>query len=517
MSKDALALQPLENRTVPDLLDRSASFGLDRVWVTEAQSGKVLHYGEFLERTAQTAHKLRARFVPGSHIAMMQSNTIEFFIVRFAISVAGMVEVSLNGEQKGTVLKGMLETTQPVAFIVEEQYLGNLTDCGFDLSSSSLIVGREIQALCAQHSPWSERPQVDILPSDPCRILFTSGTSGVSKAAVLSHAYEVYVGKAYADSDTLRGDDKFLYTTRLFHADAQFLISTLLHIGASFILMTHFSASQFWPLALRYGATSFLFVGTILAILIKGEKPPAGHKMRLAFGGGCPGPIWERWSEHTAIPVVEAFAMTECIACTLNTLKNPKIGSQGKPLAGYQVAVVDQFDRKLASGERGEIVIRSEEPFALMSGYLNNPQATLERYRNLWFHTGDMGSMDEEGWLYFHGRLKDALRVKGENVSAEELQNIADDHESIVSTAAVGVASEMGDEEILLYVQLKSGHTIDPQQLCEFIAERAVAFMVPRYVRLVESLPRSVSEKVSKTTLSRQPDEKTWERPDAVR
>ena len=299
MPNNALALEPIENRTVPDLLDRSAGFGVERAWVTEAQSGKVLHYGEFLERTAHAAHKLRARFEPGSHIAMMQSNTLEFFIVRFAISVAGMVEVSLNGEQKGAVLKGMLEPSQPVAFIVEGQYLDNLNGCGFDLTSSTLIAGEEIESLCAQSSPWDERPQVDIKPSDPCRIMFTSGTSGISKGAVLSHAYEVYVGKAYADSGTLGPDDRFLYTTRLFHADAQFLISTLLHVGASFIVMPRFSASQFWPLALRYGATSFLFVGTILAILFKGARPPEGHQMRLAFGGGCPGPIWQKWLEHT--------------------------------------------------------------------------------------------------------------------------------------------------------------------------------------------------------------------------
>ena len=209
--------------------------------------------------------------------------------------------------------------------------------------------------------------------------------------------------------------------------------------------------------------------------------------------------------------------MTECIACTLNSLENPKIGSQGKPLAGYQVAILDEYDRRVRTGERGEIAIRNDEPFALMSGYLGNPRGTLERFRNLWFHTGDLGSMDDEGWLYFHGRLKDALRVKGENISAEELQNIADGHESIVSTAAVGVPSEMGDEEILLYVQPKPGQSIDPQSLCEFIAERAASFMVPRYIRFIETLPRSVSEKVSKTTLARQPDDQTWERPDARR
>ena len=515
MTDAVLELATLETRTIPDLLDRSARFGLERDWVTEADSGKVLRYGDFLERTACAAKKLASQFAPGSRIAMMQSNNIEFFITRFAISVAGLVEVSLNGEQKGAVLKGMLETSDPAAFIVEQHYLSNLTECGYNLASKPIVRGDEIVTLCAEKAPWSERPRPDIEPGDACRIIFTSGTSGPSKGAVLSHAYEVYVGKAYADSATLTGEDRFLYTTRLFHADAQFLISILLHLGASFILMARFSASQFWPLALRYRATSFLFVGTILAILIKGEKPPAGHTMRIAFGGGCPGPIWERWLAHTGVPVVECYALTECIACTLNTLENPRIGSQGTALSGYEVMIVDDYDREVARCERGEIVVRNHEPYALMTGYLNNPQATLERFRNLWFHTGDLGCMDEDGYLYFLGRLKDALRVKGENISAEELQNIVDDHALVVSSAAVGVPSAMGDEEILLYVQLKPAVDISPQALCDFIAERAVSFMVPRYIRFVEDLPRSVSEKVSKTTLAREPDADTWQRRDA--
>ena len=153
----------------------------------------------------------------------------------------------------------------------------------------------------------------------------------------------------------------------------------------------------------------------------------------------------------------------------------------------------------------------------MMSGYLDNPEVTLAHFRNLWFHTGDLGSMDTERNLYFHGRIKDSLRVKGENISAEELQSIVDSHPGVVISAAVGVPSEMGDEEILLYVQASIEGTPSPDDICQFVAERAVAFMVPRFIRFVDSLPVSVLEKVSKTTLAREPDENTWERPGARR
>ena len=514
---NSLPLPALEQRTIPDLLERSASFGLKRPWVVEAESGKQLEYGDFLERTAAAAKVLATRFPRGAHVAVMLTNTVEFFIVRFALSCAGLVEVSMDGEQKGPVLKGMLETAKPVGMIIDSRYMSNVLGCGFDLANTVVMDDDAIEELCALRAPWRERPDVDIAPGDPCRIIFTSGTTGASKGAVLSHAYEVFVGSQYADNVDLTTKDRFLYTTRLFHADAQFLIATMLHTGSSFILMPRFSASKFWPLAVRFGATSFLFVGTILAILCRTEKPPPEHKMRFAFGGGCPGPVWERWLEHTGVPVVECFAMTECIACTLNNLESSRMGTQGQAMSGYEIAVVDDLDRRLAANERGEIVIRTTEPFAMMSGYLDNPAATLACFRNLWFHTGDMGSIDEDGYLTFHGRLKDALRVKGENISAEELQNLVDSHPDVVISGAVGVASEMGDEEILLYVQPKPGQSIDPQGLCDFISERAAAFMVPRFVHIVETLPRSVSEKVSKTTLPREPMPDTWERPGARR
>lgn len=508
-----LELAPLETRTVPDLMARSAAFGLERSWVVEASTGKTLCYGEFLERTASTALKLSRQFPRGAHIALMLSNHIEFFIVRFAISCAGLVEISLNGDQKGSVLKGMLETAKPQGFIVEDAYLENLNGCAFDHASTPKIVGAQIAALCADRAPWDSRPDVHIEPHDTCRILFTSGTTGVSKGVVLSHAYEVFVGHRWGGVLELTPDDRFFYTTRLFHADAQGLVSAFLHRGASTVIVEKFSASQFWPVAVRYQATCFMHVGTILAILNRGPVPPPEHNIRLAFGAGCSLALWRDWTQRTGIALLEGFGMSECLACTFTSAADPVPGSAGKALPGVEIAIVDAFDRRVPCGMRGELVIRSQEPFAMLSEYLDNPGVTLERFRNLWFHTGDLGSMDEEGNLYFHGRMKDSLRVKGENISAEELQHIVDSHPGVVVSAAVGVPSIMGDEDILLYVHRSASHEVTEEEICRFVEARAVSFMVPRYVRFIDSLPVSVSEKVSKTTLSRVPDEKTWVRP----
>jgi crotonobetaine/carnitine-CoA ligase len=511
-----LQLATLEQRNVANLLDESAQFGLDRTWITEGWSGRSMTYGEFLEHVSATAQTLAGRFSPGTHVALMLANHIEFIILRYAISCAGLVEVSLNGDQKGSVLRGMLDTAQPLAVIVDTQYLDNLTGCDFDLDKVAVITGDAIAALCAGREPWDARPAVALGPGDTCRILFTSGTTGISKGVVLSHAYEVFVGARWCGACGLNPDDKFLYTTRLFHADAQGLIGAVLHAGCSFVITERFSASQFWATAVKFSTTCFVYVGTILAIINRLGDPPPGHHIRKAFGAGASPGLWESWESRTGIKVIESFGMSECLACCCTSLDGIAVlGACGKALPGMELAIVDELDRVVAPGTRGELVVRSHEPYAMLTGYLNQPEITLERFRNYWFHTGDLGSMDADGNLFFHGRMKDSLRVKGENISAEELQGIVDNHPAIMMSAAVGVPSAMGDEDILLYVQRNAGAEVSPEDICAHVREHAVAFMVPRYIRFVDSLPVSVSEKVSKTDLAREPDGQTWERPDS--
>ena len=514
---DSVPLAPLEQRTVPVLLDQSAVFGLERRWMVESWTGRELDYGTFLSRVSATAHKLAAQFEPGTHLGLMLGNHLEFVILRYALSCAGLVEVSLNGDQKGAVLKQMLEVAAPAAIMVDPPYVSNLLECGFDTSQTVIVKDTSLEQLCADQRAWSERPQVALQPSDPCRILFTSGTTGVSKGVVLSHAYEVFVGHRWGEGAGLTEHDNFLYTTRLFHADAQGLIGAFLHTGCSCVITERFSASQFWDTIVEFEATSFLYVGTILAIINRVGDPPDEHSLRIAFGAGCSEALWGEWERKTGVEVLESFGMSECLACTVSRSGASVRGAAGRALPSMDIAILDPLDQVVPPGTRGEIAIRSTEPFALMSGYLNHPDITLERFRNFWFHSGDLGSMDADGNLYFHGRMKDCVRVKGENISAEELQAIVDSHPDVVISAAVGVPSELGDEDILLYVQARSGYTVQPEAICEHVARNAVQFMVPRYIRFVTSLPVSVSEKVSKTDLPRTLDDRTWERRDVRR
>jgi carnitine-CoA ligase len=512
-----LPLIDLPQRTISELLDRSLVFGRDRAFLIDLVGDTTLTYGEFLEHVSGLAGELARRFAPGTLVAVMLPNSREYVILRYAISCAGLIEAALNPEHRGAVLERMLAVARPQALIVDDERLPQVLSCGYDIGVIPRILGSELVRLCRSRRSWDERPKIALGPGSIARIIFTSGTTGGSKGAELSHAYEVFTGERIIHRIGFGPDDRWLYVTPFFHVDALIVIAALLHNGGAFVLAPDFSLSRFWKDVQRSGATSFVYVGTILALLLKGEDPPAGHTLRSAVGGGCPITVWEEFERRFGATIVEAYAMTECIACTMTWRDRRRIGSAGQPHEGYEVAIVDGFDRPLPAGQAGEIVIRSTEPWGFMSGYLNDVAATVASQRNFWFHTGDLGVMDEEGWLYYRGRLKDVIRRRGENISAEELESIANKHPSVLVSAALGVPSSVGDEDVLLYVQPKTGMAFDPGALCDFIAAQAAAFMVPLYVAVIDEMPFTATQKVAKTQLPKRTGPDLWTHPRARR
>jgi crotonobetaine/carnitine-CoA ligase len=506
MPRPALLLQEFSQRTVPDLLDRSQSFGLDRTILVTTLPQSTLSYGALLERVAGAALVLAQRFAPHTRIACMVGNSLEYLIVRYALSCAGLVEVAINGRHKWVVLRHMLTVSNPSAIIVADAFRDDLLRCGYDLKKTELISQASLASLTAEAAAWSSRPSRDIRPGDACRILFTSGTSGWSKAVELSHAYEVYAGERHVTLLDIGLDDRWLYVTPMFHIDAIYIFSILLHTGAALALAPNFSASRFWKDVECSGATYLCYVGSILPILLSGGDTLRPHSLRLAVGGGATREQIEQFERRFDVKVLEAFAMTECIACTFNTLANRRIGTVGLPVPGYDVAILGRDGAACLAGVAGEIVVRAQEPCGMFTGYFGDQAATADAMRHNWFHTGDLGARDADGYFYYLGRIKDAIRVRGENVSAIELEAIADQHPDVAATAAVPVPAELGEDDILLYVEPKRGRELDGRSLFGYIADRVPAFMVPRYVQLVGRLPRTATEKIQKSDLPRKID-----------
>jgi carnitine-CoA ligase len=512
-TRRVLSPQRFERRTVPDLLDRSRTFGLNRPVLIAASDGNALSYGAFLSRVSGLASILTRRFAPGSRIACLLDNGADYLVTRYALSCSDLVEVAINGRHKGPVLRHMLQIAQPHAIIVADAYLQNLRSCAFDTGRVPVIGERELTEMAATLRPWADRPATTAGPCDPCRILFTSGTSGRSKAVELSHAYEVHAGQRHLRLLDIGPDDIWLYVTPMFHIDAVYLFSILLHCGGALALAERFSASRFWAEVDRTKATYLCYVGSILPILLKTSLARRRSSLRFAVGGGATQDQIEEFERRFGATVLEAFAMTECIACLFSTADARRPGSVGRPVDGYDIAILGPDGQPLPANSVGEIAVRSHEPCGIFTGYFGDPAATAEAMRGDWFHTGDLGSRDGDGYFYYRGRLKDAIRVAGENLSAAELEAAAQSHPEVAGAAAVAVPAAFGEDDILLYVELKVGAEFGEQALLEFLQERVAPFMVPRYIRVIDRLPRTATEKVQKSALPREIDGQTYRRP----
>jgi crotonobetaine/carnitine-CoA ligase len=212
------------------------------------------------------------------------------------------------------------------------------------------------------------------------------------------------------------------------------------------------------------------------------------------------------------IKVCSVFNMTEISSpiWTAWDVKDPQ--SCGRVREGFECRVVDANDCEVPNGEIGELVVRSEDPWTLMAGYYKRPDATAEAWRNLWFHTGDLFRRDEQDNFYYLDRIKDSIRRRGENISSLEVEREIDDYPGVLECAVVGVPSELGEEEVKVTLVSSAETPVEPPALIEFLLQRLPPFMVPRYVEILEGLPKTPTEKVRKELLRESGSDGVWDR-----
>jgi crotonobetaine/carnitine-CoA ligase len=236
--------------------------------------------------------------------------------------------------------------------------------------------------------------------------------------------------------------------------------------------------------------------------------------VRLAVGGAAPEPLWPIFEKRFDLRILEIYGLTETATfCLGSPPDDVRVGKLGLPTSWSEVRVVRSDGREAAVGEPGEIVVRSKRPDVLFSGYFKNNAATQAAMTNGWFHSGDRGRRDPDGYFVYLDRLKDSIRRRGENISSYEVEQIVNSHPSVAETAAIGVASPLGEEDVMIVVVLKPGSgEPDPAELVAFCGERMAAFMVPRYVRYVDQLPKTATERVQKYVLREAGTNGSWDR-----
>ncbi len=509
------------------LIDRWAAERGDQPYVI-FDGGRRWTYRELREQVIAVAVGLQQQGVKqGEHVLCWQPNSPEMLLTYYALNYLGAVYVPINTAYRGGVLEHVIENSDARLAVVHGDLVPRLKEVALAKLERLVVDGcrrtsrpRRCRRCLSRHCPANEadlqplaRP---IEPWDTQSIIYTSGTTGPSKG-VLSSYLHMYTNPGPEAWHFIDGSDRFLVNMPMFHIGGMGLSFAMLARGGSIVLPERFSTDTFWPLVRETETTAVFLLGVMATFLLKAPAGPQDrdHKVRKCFivplSDGA-----EEFHQRFGLDVYTIFNMTE-ISSPIVSEPNPKVrGTCGKVRAGVDVRLVDDHDCEVAIGQVGEMIVRTDRPWAMNSGYYKNFEATARAWRNGWFHTGDAFRMDEEGNFFFVDRIKDAIRRRGENISSFEVEAEIVRFPAVREAAAVAVPSELGEDEVLAIVAPAPGHTIDPAALLEFLRERLAYFMIPRYVRVLPELPKTPSAKVLKADLRRQGiTADTWDREQA--
>ncbi|MEL0088645.1 MAG: AMP-binding protein [Halieaceae bacterium] len=475
------------------------------------QDGEVWSYEQLRQKVRQLAGGFHEQGVSrGDHVAVWMFDSKEAILTFFAINYLGAVFVPMNTAYKGQVLSHVLNVSDAKILVAHGQLLERLGEVDLAQIEKAISVGEgELPPAISGvdfsdlESTSSEPPELDrpIEPWDVQSIIFTSGTTGPSKG-VLSSYLHIFTNAGPETWHFVTGEDRFLINMPIFHIGGMGVIFVMLCRGGSIAVMDGFDTEKFWPFVRESKTTAFFLLGVMTTFLLKQEPSDddKNHDVRLAFMV----PLTEtctEFYERFGIDVYTIFNMTEISSPIVSEPNPTKRGTCGKKREGVDVRLVDENDCEVAPGEIGEMIVRTDRPWGMNSGYYKNPEATAEAWRNGWFHTGDCFRQDADGYFYFVDRMKDAMRRRGENISSFEVEAEVVAYPEVREAAAYAVPSDLGEDDVMISVAPVAGKTIDPKVLIEFLGERMPYFMVPRYIRILDELPKTPSAKVMKHVL----------------
>jgi crotonobetaine/carnitine-CoA ligase len=517
---------PREVCVVRYLLDRwAAERGEDTYVIFD--TNRRYTYREMRERTIGVAVGLaRLGVKQGDHVLAWQPTTPEMLATYYAINYLGAVFVPINTAYRGHLLEHVIENSDARLAVVHSSLVDRLA--GISLSRLEHLVVTGPASTASAPLPATrfeelagteaELPQLlrPIEPWDTQSVIYTSGTTGPSKGVMSSYLH-MYTNPGPEAWPFLTGEDRFLVNNPMFHIGGMGLPFAMLARGGSIVLPERFSTDHFWPVVREHGVTAIFLLGVMATFLSK-AAPSAedrAHKVRTCFIV----PLIEGAHEFTrrfGVNVYTIFNMTE-ISSPIVSAPNPTVrGTCGKIRPGVEVRLVDENDCEVPIGTTGEMMLRTDRPWAMSHGYLKEPQATARAWRNGWFHTGDAFKKDAEGNYFFVDRMKDSIRRRGENISSFEVEAEILAHPDVRECAALGVPSNVGEDDVMIVVAPAPGRTVDPVALTHFLTARLAYFMIPRYVRMLSELPKTPSSKVLKAQLRAEGiTADTWDREQA--
>lgn len=510
--------------TVVELLDRHASERGDHPFLL-FEGRQVATYGEMAGRTTRLANAFAALdMTAGDRIAIMSSNRPEFLEAWFASTRLGAIEVPVNVALRGRFLSYLLADSAARYLVIEGEllpHLASVIDALPDLEHIIVLGSEQIEGLStvdydtllASGETTPVEKTLDV--TETAVIGYTSGTTGPSKGVMLSHRAAWYAGSDGAHERGLTQADVFSTSLPLFHLNAQHLTTVaVLSVGATLALERRFSASGFWASLAAVRATHVNVIGAMLGILLRQPETPEEWTdySRMTFAGPLTGELISEARRRWNLGFVTGYGATESGIVTYAGTDGLPDGSCGLPSPHFEVDLVDDDGESVAVGAVGEIVTRPKRAGSMMSSYWRMPEKTVEALRDLWYHSGDLGRRDENGYLYFVDRKKDAIRRRGENISSFELEQAIQDYSGILEVAAIGVPSELSEDDVKVCLRVAPDSGFEPADFLGWAQLNLPRYMVPRYVEVVDELPRTPTQRIEKYRLresARSP--RTWD------
>lgn len=519
-----------EQDTVIAALKRASTAHPDRVLLDFG--GTLYTYGEVDQLSTRLAHALSALGVAaGQTVLSMLDNNIDAVVTWLAINKLRAVSVPVNTALRGEFLRHQIDDSKAAVVICEAAYVERIAQLADGLPNVNLILHREelsalplgkvcIAPLDEHRGTCDDQIETQPNPWDLACIVYTSGTTGPSKGCMLSYNYMCNLARLQLRAGPATENDVTITPLPLFHMNALCVgILSNIMVGARVAIVQRFSVSNFWPEVERSGATIASILGGMGGLL---AQAPDNEAMRRCVGQihtvrGNPFTEESKkiWRERFGAKQVggNGYGLTEASVITsLPGGERAAPGSSGKRIPDFDVRIVDDLDRELPANTPGEIVVRPLRPDIMFMGYWGRPEDTVKLMRNMWFHTGDIGKFDEEGFFYFVDRKKDYLRRRGENISSFEMEAAFAAHPAIEEVAVHAVPSDKGEDDVKVTAILKPGASLAPEALFRWATDSVPYYALPRYIEFRDTMPKNPQGRVLKYQLrdeGKTPD--TWD------
>lgn len=519
---------------LPNTLAARATATPDRVLIRET-SGRVHTYRQVHEHGRRWAAALRRTGVRSGDRVMTMTPTREMWLAAWlGVSEVGAVEAGINTDYSGSMLRYALALARPRLLLVTEEHLDKLTD--------EVLAGTAVERVIVLggHAPnhplavpvhsseeflldaTIEGPFPPVAADDIACMTLTSGTTGASKYVLVPWGVLYSGATGPWPIEELTEDDCFYLPLPSYHGGGRYCLYMMALVGGSVLVRDRFSIEAFWSDIKEHHCTLTVMAWFAKMLWDRPARPDdADNPLRAVLLGPAP-PFYREMATRFGFRTLSAYGMSEIGVPIRSGWDPPNHQTCGKPRKddlGIEIRIVDDNGNDVPPGTSGEMIIRAAEPSALSPGYFEMPEASANAWRSGWFHTGDGFRADDDGYLYFVDRVKDAIRRRGENISSAEVEAIMNRHSAVHESAAVAAPSEGEEDEVLVFVVLQPGATSTYEELHAHMVDNAPRFMVPRYLELVTELPKTEATlRVRKVELrARGIGPNTWERSAARR